>query len=288
MENQVAQTNKKSTVATILSQDVVKSRFNDILGKNANAFMSSIISATKSNPSLGDCEPQSVISSAVIAATLNLPIQSNLGFAHIVPYNQKDQNGNQVKVAQFQMGYKGFIQLALRTAQYKNINASEVYEGELINHDRITGEVELDTKKKRSNKVIGYVAYFKLINGFEKMLYLTKEQVEGHGSKYSKSYSNKYGRWQQDFDSMALKTVIKLLLSKYGILSVDMQTAITADQAIIKDAETMEVEYVDSNEKEQFQSNALEEAQFEEIEVKVSEQQKDLTKKANTNNSKLF
>lgn len=286
MENQV--TTKKTTVATILSQDVVKSRFNDILGKNANAFMSSIISATKSNPSLGDCEPQSVISSAVIAATLNLPIQSNLGFAHIVPYNQKDQNGNQVKVAQFQMGYKGFIQLALRTAQYKNINASEVYEGELINHDRITGEVELDTKKKRSNKVIGYVAYFKLINGFEKMLYLTKEQVEGHGSKYSKSYSNKYGRWQQDFDSMALKTVIKMLLSKYGILSVDMQTAITVDQAIIKDADTMEVEYVDSNDKQQFQSNALQEADYEEIEVKVSEQQKNLTDKANNNNSKLF
>ena len=285
MENQVV--TKKTTVASILSQDVVKSRFNDILGKNANAFMSSIISATKANPSLGDCEPNSVISSAVIAATLNLPIQSNLGFAHIVPYNQKDSSGNQVKVAQFQMGYKGFIQLALRTAQYKNINASEVYEGELVNHDRITGEVELDTKKKKSNKVIGYVAYFKLINGFEKMLYLTREQVEGHGSKYSKSYSNKYGRWQQDFDSMALKTVIKLLLSKYGILSVDMQTAITVDQAIIKDAETMDIEYVDSREEETFQSTALNDIEVENIEVKVSEQQKNLTQQAKGNNNKL-
>jgi recombination protein RecT len=285
MENQV--TTKKTSVASILSQDVVKSRFNDILGKNANAFMSSIISATKANSSLGDCEPNSVISSAVIAATLNLPIQSNLGFAHIVPYNQKDSNGNQVKVAQFQMGYKGFIQLALRTAQYKNINASEVYEGELVNHDRITGEVELDTKKKKSNKVIGYVAYFKLINGFEKMLYLTREQVEGHGSKYSKSYSNKYGRWQQDFDSMALKTVIKLLLSKYGILSVDMQTAITVDQAIIKDAETMDIEYVDSREEETFQSTALNDIEVENIEIKVSEQQKNLNQQAKVNNNKL-
>lgn len=276
-ENQVAV--KKPSVTGILSQEIVKSRFNDILGKNANAFMSSIISATKSNPTLGECEPNSVISSAVVAATLNLPIQSNLGFAHIVPYNQKDQNGNQTKVAQFQMGYKGFIQLALRTGQYKNINASEVYEGELVNYDRITGEVELDTKKKRSEKVIGYVAYFKLLNGFEKMFYLTKEQVQNHGSKYSKSYSNKYGRWQQDFDSMALKTVIKLLLSKYGILSVDMQTAITVDQAIIKDADTMEVEYVDTNERETFQSSALQETEYEEIQIKVSDKQKSLDEK---------
>jgi len=278
-ENQVAI--KRTSVSGILSQEVVKARFNEILGKNANAFMSSIISATKSNPTLSECEPNSVISSAVVAATLNLPIQSNLGFAHIVPYNQKDKNGEMSKVAQFQMGYKGFIQLALRTGQYKNINASEVYEGELVNFDRITGEVELDTKKKRSEKVIGYVAYFKLLNGFEKMFYLTKEQVQNHGSKYSKSYSNKYGRWQQDFDSMALKTVIKLLLSKYGILSVDMQTAITVDQAIIKDADTMEVEYVDTTERETFQSNALQETEYEEIDIKISDNQKNLDNKAN-------
>lgn len=271
MENQLA----KKSVTSILSQENIKSRFSEILGKNANAFMSSIISATKTNPSLSDCEPESVISSAVIAATLNLPIQSNLGFAHIVPY-KKDG----LSVAQFQMGYKGFIQLALRTAQYKNINASEVYDGELVKHDRITGEVELDTTKKRSNKIIGYVAYFKLLNGFEKMFYMTKEQLENHGTKYSKSYSNKYGRWQLDFDSMALKTVIKLLLSKYGILSVDMQTAITADQAIIKNAETLDVEYVDYNEKQSFQSNALESTESIELDVKISDAQKNADNKS--------
>jgi recombination protein RecT len=244
--NSVATSGKK-TINSVLSSDSVKTRFNEILGKNANAFMSSIISATKSNPALLECDVDSVISSSVIAATLNLPIQSNLGFAHIVPYNTKDSNGAPIKQAQFQMGYKGFIQLALRTAQYKNINASEVYEGELISYDRISGEVKIDTTKKKGNDVIGYVAYFKLLNGFEKMLYMTKQQIEGHGVRYSKSYNQKYGRWQQDFDSMALKTVIKLLLSKYGILSVDMQTAITADQAIIKNADTMEVEYVDNS-----------------------------------------
>jgi recombination protein RecT len=263
MENN--QVVSKTSVSSILAQESVKARFSEIMGKNASAFMSSIISATKANPSLGDCEPNSVISSAVIAATLNLPIQSNLGFAHIVPYMK-----NGVSVAQFQMGYKGFIQLALRTAQYKNINASEVYDGELVKHDRITGDVELDTTKKKSDKVIGYVAYFKLINGFEKMLYLTKEQLQAHGSKYSKSYSSKYGRWQLDFDSMALKTVIKLLLSKYGILSVDMQTAITVDQSIIKDADTMDVEYVDANDRDK-QSTAFEDKQMDEINIVESE-----------------
>jgi recombination protein RecT len=264
----------KKTINSLLSREDVKGRFAEILGKNSSAFISSIISATKSNPMLSECEPESVISSAVISATLNLPIQSNLGFAHIVPYNTKDSAGNQTKQAQFQMGYKGFIQLALRTGQYKNINASEIYDGELIRHDRITGDVEVDTTKKKSNKVIGYVAYFKLMNGFEKMLYMSKEQIESHGSKYSKSFGNKYGRWQQDFDSMALKTVIKLLLSKYGILSVEMQTAITVDQSIIKNAETMDVEYVDSRQDEIYDGSAMKEVDVAIVDVKVSDKQK--------------
>lgn len=278
--NAVAMSNKK-TVNSILSQESVKARFIEILGKNANAFVSSIISATKSNSTLSDCEPESVISSAVIAATLNLPIQSNLGFAHIVPY-KKDG----VSVAQFQMGYKGYIQLALRTGQYKNINASEIYEGELIKHDRITGDVEIDTSKKKSNKIVGYVSYFKLLNGFEKMLYMSKEQIEIHGGKYSKSYSQKYGRWQQDFDSMALKTVIKLLLSKYGILSVDMQTAIIVDQSVIKNAETMDVEYVDGtsldNEKPSTESKIVKESSsLGELKIEISDMQMEMNKKTN-------
>jgi recombination protein RecT len=277
METQVSTTTKK-TINSILSQDSVKARFVDILGKNANAFVSSIISATKSNSSLSECEPDSVISSAVIEATLNLPIQSNLGFAHIVPY-KKDG----VSVSQFQMGNKGFNQLALRTGQYKNINASEIYDGELVNHDRITGDVEIDTKKKRSNSIIGYVAYFKLLNGFEKMLYMSKEQVEIHGGKYSKSYAQKYSRWQQDFDSMALKTVIKLLLSKYGILSVEMQTAMTVDQSVIKNADTMDVEYVDNQNAEVISStkNVLEDSNIEPINISISEKQKKMNEKSN-------
>jgi recombination protein RecT len=274
------QIQKKVSVQSILSQESVKTRFNDILGKNSNAFIGSIISATKNNSGLSDCEPYSIISSAVMAATLNLPIQSSLGFAYIVPYNTRDEKGNYVKVAQFQMGYKGYIQLALRTSQYLNINATEIYEGELISHNRITAEVEIDTNKKQSDKVIGYVAYFKLVSGFEKMLYLTKEQVEKHGVKYSKSFNSKTGRWQADFDSMALKTVLKLLLSKYGILSLDMQTAITIDQSVIKDTETLDVEYVDTNEKQELKSTALNKIQSEQIEIFVTDAEKKLDEKS--------
>lgn len=243
MNNVVKQ---QETVSSILSQEQVKRRFNEILGENANAFISSIVSATKSNPSLMKCEPATIISSAVIAATLKLPIQSNLGFSYIVPYK-----GN----AQFQMGYKGFIQLAIRTGQYETMNATAIYEGELVKNDRITGEVEIDVNKKRSNKVVGYLGYFKLVSGFKKMLYMSKEEIEQHGKKYSQSYSSPSSVWKKDFDSMALKTVLKLLLSKYGILSVEMQTAITVDQSVIKDADTLDVDYVDAKQ----ESNALEE-----------------------------
>lgn len=235
--NQQVATNPPKTITSILSTDSVKKRFEEIMGKKATGFMSSIISATKASPKLAQCEPDSIISSAVIAAILDLPIQSNLGFAHIVPYGNK---------ATFQMGWKGFVQLAIRTGQYRNINATVVYEGELSYHNRITGEVTINADKKISSKIIGYVAYFSLVSGFEKYLYMTTEQCKAHGAKYSKSFSS--GNWQSDFDGMALKTVIKQLLSKYGILSVDMQMAVTADQSVIKNAETMDVDYVDTTE----------------------------------------
>ena len=270
---------EKRTVNSILSNDSVKARFFEILGKNSSAFISSIISATKANPMLLECEPDSVISSAVIAATLNLPIQSNLGFAHIVPY-KKDGSS----VAQFQMGYKGFIQLALRTGQYECINATEIFNGELVKHDRVTGKVEFDADKKISDSVIGYVAYIKLLNGFEKMLYMTKAQVETHGIKHSKSYSQKFSKWQQQFDAMALKTVLKQLLSKYGILSVEMQTAITADQSVIKNADTMEVDYIDNNSDNligQQETSFLKDFESEaEIKIEVSEKQKEMNEQS--------
>lgn len=225
------------TVKGLLCKVEYKQRFQDILGKKAAGFISSIINIAN-NPGLRDCEPNSIVSSAVVAATLDLPIDPNLGFAYIVPYNDKKKG----KVGQFQMGYKGFIQLAMRSGQYKTISSSEIYEDEIKKYNRITGEMEFngDFIPDESSKVVGYIAYFKLLNGFEKYLYMTIEQLESHGKQYSQSYRSEKkwvsdnSLWATNFNAMATKTVLKLLLSKYGILSIEMQTALETDQAVIK------------------------------------------------------
>lgn len=253
--NQVAK-KPQVTVKNILANVNYKNRFEEILGKRAPGFISSIINISNS-PGLKDCEPMSVVSAAVVAATLDLPIDPNLGFAYIVPYNDK----NKGKIAQFQMGYKGFIQLAQRSGQYKTINAVELFENEIKKINRLTGEIELEDNPEPSTKVTGYVAYFRLINGFEKALYMTREQVETHGKKYSQSYKSnkewvvKSSLWSTDFSSMAIKTVIKLLISKYGPLSIEMQKAVVADQAYIKEdvlnpnseIDASNMEYVDNS-----------------------------------------
>lgn len=219
---QVVKTNEGS-LESLLQSSSIKKRFAGILKKKSAGFISSIVSAVKTNDKLALCEPGSVVSSAFIAASLDLPINPNLGFAYIIPYGGK---------AQFQMGWKGFVQLAMRTGQYQTINASLVYEGEIASVDRVTGDIRFDYDAKESDKVIGYVSYFKLLNGFEKKYYMSKEDMEKHGKKYSKSYTSTSGQWHLNFDVMGLKTVLKLLLSKYGILSIQMQTAIEGDQMV--------------------------------------------------------
>lgn len=217
----------------LLATDSIKSRFNELLGKRSAGFISSILSLVNSNKMLAECEPQSVINAAAIAATFDLPINPNLGFAYIVPYREKG-----VAVAQFQMGWKGFVQLAMRSGQYKTMNASPVFEGQIHSHNPFTGEFEFELEAK-SDKVIGYVFYFKLINGFEKFTYMTREDAEKHAKKFSQSYKKGYGVWKDDFDSMALKTVVKAGLSKWGILSIDMQKAIEFDQGEVVEAEVV-------------------------------------------------
>lgn len=236
MTTQLQSRPQQQTVEQILSNDSFKKRFEEVLGKKAPGFVSSVISAYKTNAMLREADPMSVVSAAMVAATLDLPINSNLGFAHIVPY--RDKSGK--AFAQFQMGWKGFIQLAIRTGQYKNMNASVVYEGELVSYNRITGEAVFDMDLKRSDKVIGYVAFFRLINGFEKTLYMTVAETEAHGMKYSKSFSSPQGKWKQDFDAMSIKTVVKMLLGKWGILSVELQKALVADQGTTSDGETFD------------------------------------------------
>lgn len=240
---------KLLTTKDLFSRDDVKQKFQEMLGKNANGFMVSVLQTVNSNDKLKVADPMSVYQAAATAAAMNLPINNNLGFAAIVPYNERypDATGQWKtrSVAQFQMQYKGFIQLGLRTGQFKNISAAEIYEGQLISEDPLKGN-EYDFKAKKSDKIIGYAAYFCLTNGFEKDLYWTVAECEKHGKRYSKSYENKNSRWKEDFDKMALKTVLKMLLSKYAPLSIDLQNAIKFDQAVIKNAETGEVDYVDT------------------------------------------
>lgn len=226
---------KVERVQSLLQTPAFKKRFEEMLGKRAPAFISSIISAVNSNSALKACEPMSVISAAAVAAAMDLPINSSLGFAHIVPYKN---------VAQFQMGWKGFIQLAMRSGQYKTINVTAVLEGQIKRHNLFTGEMEFVTEST-SDKKVGYLLYFRLLNGYEKYFYMTRERVEDHGKKYSFSYKKGFGMWVDDFEAMALKTVAKLGLSKYGVLTVDMQKALEVDQTVV--GEDGQPEFVDAN-----------------------------------------
>ena len=245
------------TIKQLLSAENVKKRFEETLGKKAPQFMASIINLVNSDTNLQKCDQMSVISSAMVAASLDLPIDKNLGYAWVVPYGTK---------AQFQMGYKGYIQLALRTGQYRNINVIEVYEGELIKWDRLTEEIELDFEQRKSDKIIGYVGYFELINGFRKTVYWPKEDIERHRKRFSKS---DFG-WKNDYDAMAKKTVIRNLLSKWGILSIEMQQAYIEDVAEGEKIENTQDNIIDA---EIIDADFVEDEKESESDPKESEQE---------------
>jgi len=243
MENQVS-------IKGYFAKDGVQKKFQELLGKKSTGFITSVMQVVNSNNLLSVATPESVYNSAAMAATLDLPINNNLGFAWIVPYkeNKKDAQGNWISksVAQFQMGWKGYVQLAQRTGQYKAINVIEVYENQFKTYDRLTEELDADFKLVGKGSIIGYVAYFKLINGFEKTSYWSIEEVNAHGAKFSKTFSSASGVWKENFNAMAKKTVLKNTLSKWGILSIEMQQATIVDSAVINDAETLDVDYVDA------------------------------------------
>lgn len=250
---QVEQKNENLSVVAqvkgIISQDTVKKKFEEVLGKKAPQFLASITNVVAGSTQLKKCPANTIMGAAFVAATYDLPVDSNLGFAAIVPYNNNKYNlqtkqWEKHPEAQFQMMYKGFIQLAIRSGYYEKMNCSVVYKDELVSYNPITGEVEFVTDfskctqrmNGKSEDIAGYYAWFKLLTGFRKELFMTMTEVENHARKYSTAYRNdlkndKNGsKWSTNFDAMALKTVIKLLLSKWGILSVDMQRAITDDQ----------------------------------------------------------
>jgi recombinase, phage recT family len=233
----------QATLKSMINDERTKNKFKEMLGNKAAGFLTSLMNTTNGNAQLQQADPNSILKAGAIAATLDLPIDPNLGFAYIVPYNNKGKNE-----AQFQMGYKGFVQLAIRTGQYKRINVTELYEGQFESYDPITDELKYNLDNRLSDEITHYVAYFQTINGFEKYNVMSKEEIETHAKKFSKTYSYKGSSWQTNFNTMAKKTVLKLLLSKFGILSIEMQTAQKADQAVIRefDKNNIEVEYVDN------------------------------------------
>ena len=214
----------------------------ELVDKNAASFGTSIMQIVNSNVMLLDAEPMSIFNAACMAATLNLPVNNNLGFAYIVPYRNKGR-----VEAQFQLGYKGFIQLAQRSGQFERLVSLPVYEDQLIEEDPING-FKFDWKQKpaANEQPVGYYAYFKLINGFTAELYMTHEQVAAHAGRYSQSFKKGYGVWADNFEAMALKTVTKLLLSKQAPLSIDMQKAVLSDQSVIKDVTAEQFDYIDN------------------------------------------
>jgi recombination protein RecT len=233
------------TTREYFTQAFVQDKFKEMLGKRAPQFITSVLQIVASNSLLKNADPVSVYQSAAVAATLDLPLNNSLGFAYIVPYNQRQKDGSYKTVAQFQMGYKAFIQLAYRSGQFLTISSSKIYEGQVIEANPLTG-YKFDFSKKTSDKVIGYAAYFKLINGAENTLFMSTEELTAHGKKFSQTFAKGYGLWKDDFDAMASKTVLKLLLSKFAPLSVEMQTAIISDQSVVLDAENNNFGYPDN------------------------------------------
>ena len=225
--SQVA-TQQPQSLQALMSNAGVMTKLNSVLGseKKAAAFASSVISVANGNSLLRNANPMTVLGSAMVAATLDLSVVPTLGMAYIVPYKGQ---------AQFQLGWKGLVELAMRSGQYKNIIVEEVHEGELVKKNKFTGDYEFDEDAKTSDNVIGYMANFQLTNGFSKTIYWTIDEVKAHATKFSQAYRG--GRntpWVTDFDAMAKKTVLKSLLSKFGPKSLQMQQAVVFDQASVK------------------------------------------------------
>ena len=219
---------QKLTVAKLAHSESFKKHIEETLGLRTPQFMTSVTSLVNSNKAFENCNPYDIFNACLVAASLNLPVNKDLGQAWVIPYG---------KIPQLQIGWKGYVQLAQRSGLFKIINTTDVREGELVSRDRMTGEIEFewiqDDVERDKKPVVGYLAYFRLTNGFEKNLFMTVEELESHGAKYSKSYGRSDSIWKTDFRAMASKTVLKLLLNRYAPLEItpDLAKAIAVDQA---------------------------------------------------------
>ncbi|MFW5916567.1 MAG: recombinase RecT [Bacteroidota bacterium] len=211
---------KVMEIKKILNAPSVEEQFENALGENSGAFVASVIDLYNNDDYLQKCDPQKVVMEALKAATLKLPINKQLGFAYILPFNRQPE---------FTIGYKGYIQLAMRSGKYKHLNADVVYEGEEVEKDRLTGNIDI-TGEPESDEVKGYFAYEELVNGFSKTIYMTKEDVIKHAKKHSPSYGNNSSAWATDFNKMGKKTTLRQLLGKYGYLSTEMISAFNKER----------------------------------------------------------
>nr|DAK55277.1 MAG TPA: RecT protein [Caudoviricetes sp.] len=269
---------KRLGIGSYLTGDAVKQRINQVIGgKDGQRFISAVVSAVQTNPGLQECTNQSILSAALLGESLKLSPSPQLGQYYMVPFNDRERG----KVAQFQLGYKGYIQLAIRSGQYKKLNVLAIKEGELVKFDPLNEEIEVklieDEEQRESAETIGYYAMFEYTNGFRKAIYWSRKKMLAHADKYSQAFSKdggtvktRYGEkkkvsyadfvagnynpkdawmyssfWYKDFDGMAYKTMLRQLISKWGIMSIDMQSAIDADMAVINEDGTKD--YVDND-----------------------------------------
>lgn len=239
--NRLAPRTQKTGLTAYLTQDAVKDQINKVVGgKNGTRFISSIVSAVQATPALQECTNSSILSAALLGESLNLSPSPQLGQYYMVPYDNRSKGA---KEAQFQLGYKGYIQLATRSSQYKKLNVLSIKEGELIRFDPLNEEIEVnliqDDEQREAAPTIGYYAMFEYTNGFRKAMYWSRAKMEAHAKKYSPGYKRDLEKgtswtfWAKDFDAMAYKTMLRQLISKWGIMSIDLQDAIDSDMAVI-------------------------------------------------------
>lgn len=292
MNNQVS---TKKNITGYLNSSTISEYLNDVIGDKKDKFITNLVSVTNQNKDLQKCNNATLMSGALAATTLNLNLNSAFGYAYLVPFKNTKlsrEKGHDVYEAQFQIGYKGFIQLALRTGEYQKINAISVYKSQFQSWNALTEEIKLNSLDDFSNdEVVGYVAYFKLTNGFEKTIYWSLNKMEKHADTYSKAFNLKVSKdikdgkisqnemwkyssfWYKDFDGMALKTMLRQMLSKWGILSEELQRGLEEDQSVIKGDNKVYIDNEEEEEEQSFQSlNSLgniEEKQDNTIDIEI-------------------
>jgi len=280
VKNSLVQQTKKQPFSVFITQDAIKNKINQMVGgKDGQRFITSMISAVSVNPALAECDFSTILSAAMLGESLKLSPSPQLGQYYMVPYKKKGRNGDPDTVtAQFQLGYKGYIQLAIRSGYYRKINVLAIKEGELIKFDPLEEVIEVrlieDEEERENAKTIGYYAMFEYHNGFKKAMYWSKKKMLAHADKYSSAFSKdgtkardpKYNKvsfadfeagkvkesdmwlyssfWYKDFDGMAYKTMLRQLISKWGIMSIEMQNALEKDESVI--SEDGSFEYVDN------------------------------------------